>query len=345
MSGWQHRRDSITPKALDLTPGAVKGYNCARGCVIERWSRAVSAGNLSLIPFTLAIRPPRAIEACMNHISASPSSNFCLSVSIVVYRPDVAQLERTLASLVAACERMRDSRTGCSVELFLVDNGGLGDVRPMSDRVREHGIDCRVLSKHGNVGYGRGHNLAIGQATGRYHLILNPDIDLDPDALAHAIEFFDTNTDIGLISPWVGYGTGKQQYLCRRYPAVLDLLVRGFLPARMHRWFAGRLARYEMRDMINDHDIVWDPPIVSRCFMLFRTDVLKKLGGFDPRYFLYFEDYDLSLRAHDLTRVAYVPSVRVIHHGGGASRKGLAHVRMFAASAFKFYNRFGWRLW
>lgn len=117
------------------------------------------------------------------------------------------------------------------------------------------------------------------------------------------------------------------------------------MPAGLRAHFCNRLAHYEMRDVINDHDIVWDPPIVSGCFMLFRTEVLKKLGGFDPRYFLYFEDYDLSLRTHDVARVAYVPSVRVIHHGGGASRKGFAHIRMFAASAFKFYNRFGWRLW
>ncbi|WP_176091410.1 FkbM family methyltransferase [Burkholderia ambifaria] len=49
-------------------------------------------------------------------------------------------------------------------------------------------------------------------------------------------------------------------------------------------------------------------------------------------------------RMHELVRLAYVPSVRAMHHGG-ASRTDFAHIRMFAASAFKFYNRFGWRLW
>lgn len=175
--------------------------------------------------------------------------------------------------------------------------------------------------------------------------MLNPDIDLDGDALAAGLAFFDAHSDTGLLTPWIGDDRGQQQYLCRRYPSLLDLFVRGFLPARLRRLFARRLAAYEMRDQIDGKNVRWDPPIVSGCFMLFRTEVLKKLGGFDPRYFLYFEDYDLSLRTHDVARVAYVPSVRVIHHGGGASRKGFAHIRMFAASAFKFYNRFGWRLW
>jgi GT2 family glycosyltransferase len=58
---------------------------------------------------------------------------------------------------------------------------------------------------------------------------------------------------------------------------------------------------------------------------------------------LYFEDYDLSLRTHAVARIAYVPSVRIVHHGGGASRKGVKHIGMFAQSAFKFYRRFGWK--
>jgi hypothetical protein len=49
------------------------------------------------------------------------------------------------------------------------------------------------------------------------------------------------------------------------------------------------------------------------------------------------------LRTHNIARVAYVPAVRVLHHGGGAARKGSAHIRMFAASAFKFFVRFGWK--
>lgn len=264
----------------------------------------------------------------------------------MTFRSDEAMLTQTFSSLIAAVERLRASRPGFSASVCLVDNGGDATKLASAKEVFSNSeIDCKVLTGHGNVGYAQGHNLAIREAESTYHLVLNPDIDMVPDALEQALDFLDARRDAGLLTPQIGSECGRIQYLCRRYPALFDLLVRGFLPARMRQFFAGRLAHYEMRDVINDHDIVWDPPIVSGCFMLFRTEVLKKLGGFDPRYFLYFEDYDLSLRTHDVARVAYVPSVRVIHHGGGASRKGFAHIRMFAASAFKFYNRFGWRLW
>ncbi|MBR8227720.1 glycosyltransferase family 2 protein [Burkholderia vietnamiensis] len=281
----------------------------------------------------------------MNDTIALPESLDSLSISVVVYRPDHAVLLKTLDGLAAACERLRSVRPSMPIELCMIDNGGLEALPQAKIEFESLGVAYRVLTGHGNVGYGRGHNLAIRHATSRYHLILNPDIDLDAAALVGACAFFRANPNAGLVAPWIGDDAGGQQYLCRRFPALFDLLVRGFLPTRARPWFAARLAHYEMRDVINDHDIVWDPPIISGCFMLFRTEVLKKLGGFDPRYFLYFEDYDLSLRTHDVARVAYVPSVRVIHHGGGASRKGFAHIRMFAASAFKFYNRFGWRLW
>jgi GT2 family glycosyltransferase len=279
----------------------------------------------------------------MNATSAPRSRIEGLSVSVVVYRPELAELASTLASLGVACEVLRAERPDLPVELCLVDNGELPDVRAALDALQAHHVTTAILSGHGNVGYGRGHNLAIERANSRYHLVLNPDIDLDRDALLRALDFFEAHPDVGLLTPWIGDEQGHQQFLCRRYPTLLDLFVRGFLPGSLRRMFARRLARYEMRDLINDRDIVWDPPIVSGCFMLFRTNVLKQLAGFDARYFLYFEDYDLSLRAHDVARVVYAPAVRVLHHGGGAARKGSAHIRMFVASAYKFFGRFGWK--
>ncbi|PLZ00554.1 glycosyl transferase [Burkholderia sp. WAC0059] len=262
-----------------------------------------------------------------------------LSVSIVVYRSDPAQLSRTLSSLRDALSAQR--RPSCS--LYLIDNGGLPDVRETLDSLKNNGVKCTILSGQGNIGYGRGHNLAIEHISSRYHLVLNPDIDLAQDALDVALDTLETYPEIGLLTPRVDDYSGHMQYLCRRYPTVVDLLVRGFAPSRIRRIFAERLARYEMRDRIDEHEMLWDPPIASGCFMLFRTSKLRRIKGFDPRYFLYFEDYDLSLRMHDVARIAYVPTVRVRHYGGGAARKGFAHIRMFAASAFRFYNRFGWR--
>lgn len=267
-----------------------------------------------------------------------------VSVSIVTFGDDVRYLAHAIRGLVGGRTAPPGSED-LEVRVVLVDNGpGSSERHEALERVLELGQESvETLSGHGNVGYGRGHNLAIARCCGAYHLVLNPDVELAPDALAEAVHFMDEHPECGLLAPAVLGGHGELQYLCKRYPTVFDLLLRGFAPSWLRARFRARLDHYEMRDLINEHDVVWDPPIVSGCFMLFRTAVLKRLGGFDPRYFLYFEDFDLSLRTAQVSRIAYVPRVRIVHHGGGAARKGLAHVRMFAASAARFFGTHGWR--
>jgi len=276
-------------------------------------------------------------------MALSGDDSSLLTVSIVTFGGDLPMLGPTLGALAAAAARLPGGRS--ELPLLLVDNGPYGFVRAraLGDLLAGPGIHARVLTGHGNLGYGRGHNLAIAESGATYHLVLNPDVELAPDALTEALAFMDQYPECGLLAPAVRDEDGALQYLCKRLPTVLDLLLRGFAPQWLRDRFRARLDRYEMRDLINERDVVWDPPIVSGCFMLFRTEVLKRLGGFDPRFFLYFEDFDSSLRTAAIARVAYVPSVRIVHHGGGAARKGLRHVRMFVVSAVRFFNRHGWR--
>ena len=261
-----------------------------------------------------------------------------LTASIVLYDADRSLLRATVASLVLA-----GREAGVAVDLFLVDNGGSAaalDALPFPGDWR-----LQVLSGHGNVGFGRGHNLCI-EAVGPWHLILNPDLELAPDALREALAFMREHPECGLLAPSAHWDDGRVQYLCKRKPAVLDLFLRGFAPGWLRRRFVSRLARYELQDLIGGGEhVVWDPPLASGCCMFFRSSVLRQLRGFDPRFFLYFEDFDLSLRAGAVSRIAYVPKVRVVHHGGHAARKGWRHIGMFVRGAALFYRIHGWRWW
>lgn len=259
-----------------------------------------------------------------------------LRVSIVSYAPDLNVLEATLTSLMEAVQFIADD-----FDLVIVDNGPEGTASELRSLLSRLDIPATLIIGHGNVGYGRGHNLSLSAAS-EFHLILNPDVELAPDALIRGIEFMRAHLDCGLVAPAATDATGNRQYLCKRYPTVFDLAVRGFAPTWIKRLFAKQLASYEMREVIGNA-VCWDPQIVSGCFMLLRSDVLQRLGGFDPGYFLYFEDFDLSLRAAALTRIAYVPQVRIVHHGGRAAGKGWRHVWMFIASAARFFDRHGWR--
>jgi GT2 family glycosyltransferase len=79
--------------------------------------------------------------------------------------------------------------------------------------------------------------------------------------------------------------------------------------------------------------------------MLGKTELLRSLNGFDDRYFLYFEDFDLCRRAKRLGEIVYLPSLSIEHLGGNTAAKGLRHIGLFLSSAFKYFNRWGWKLY
>jgi GT2 family glycosyltransferase len=99
-----------------------------------------------------------------------------------------------------------------------------------------------------------------------------------------------------------------------------------------------------MRDR-DQYMVQLDIPLASGCFMFFRRPVLGRLGGFSERFFLYFEDYDLSMRTHRYGDIVYVPAVRIVHFGGNTARKGIRHIILFIRSAVTFFNLYGWKWW
>lgn len=272
-------------------------------------------------------------------LPGSPSKASPLSVSIVVYRLDEAELAVNLGTLRLACEQAALT----DVALTLIDNSEEGtQARALHALALRSGWPhANVLSGHGNVGYGAGHNLAIAATTTAVHLVLNPDVELDANALRAGLATL-ALPGVVLVGAVGRDGEGKPGYLSKRMPGVWTFFLRGFAPDWLKRRFDKQLAHYEYRDLPTD--CVSDVILVSGAFMLCRTDALRTAGGFDERYFLHFEDLDLSLRLAKLGRVVSDPRVTLIHHGGNSASRGFAHLRVFVRSGLRFFNTHGWRL-
>ena len=268
-----------------------------------------------------------------------------LSATVVTYRSDPQLLATALRSLAAAVRVARAAGLVDAMTLHVVDNGP-AQARSALDAAlgawdREAGA-IEVHSGHGNVGYGRANNLVLPDLASDAHLIMNPDVELEAAALREALAALERHPGVGMVAPAVQGDDGATQYLCKRYPSVWVLFLRGFAPAFLRRRFARAIERYEMRDVIAER-LVRGVALASGCFMLVRTPLLCELGGFDPRFFMYFEDYDLSLRMGRRAEVAYVPEARIVHHGGEAARKGPRHVAWFVRSAWRFFSIHGWK--
>jgi GT2 family glycosyltransferase len=280
-------------------------------------------------------------------LDSVPAALSALSISLVTFEPHVEVLTAVIDRLLTALHHAAMNGVLTAASLVVVDNGPALDCRLRLQRLLEahwndSGFASNIISGHGNIGYGQGHNKAIEQSTSDYHLILNPDVLVAEGAISNAIEFMDENPGVGLLAPAVVAEDSQLMHLCKDYPTVLDLALRGFAPPFAKAYAHKRLARYEMRDM-DPYRVHHSVPLISGSFMFFRRRVLELTGGFSSAYFLYFEDFDLSVRAAEFATVSYVPSVQIVHKGGHARKKGIRHWWMFCRSAYTFFSHHGWK--
>ena len=249
------------------------------------------------------------------------------SCSIVCYRNTPRQIMRLL-------ENIRSS--AMQVQVYLVDNSPTAGLAAVA---RQFG--ARYLHLPGNPGYGGAHNVAIREAIlagGQYHAVMNPDIHFGAEVLPALVGYMESNRDVGLLAPRVQYPDGRPQHLCKLLPNPVDMLVRRFCPA-LHRR-SGRQAHYELRD--TGYDRVMDVPVLSGCFMLVRTSVLPLTGLFDERFFMYFEDVDLTRRIGAVARTVYYPHVKIVHEYARGSYRNAVLMRHHLGSAVRYFNKWGW---
>lgn len=255
-----------------------------------------------------------------------------ISCAIVCYRNSRQQIVRVLRSIAAASV----NKTSAELCVTVIDNSPHNE---LSEVAEQFGVSYVHLPN--NPGFGRAHNLAIRDALSMesaYHLILNPDISFSPNVISTLVKYMERHRNVGLVMPNVRYPDGRRQFLCKLLPTPVDLLMRRFLP-RLYECF-GLLARYELHQ--SGYDRIMDVPALSGCFMLIRTKVLREVGGFDERFFMYLEDVDLSRRIGQVARTVYYPKVSITHDYVKGSYKTWRLLWSHVRSAIIYFNKWGW---
>jgi len=251
------------------------------------------------------------------------------TASIVIYNNPPEMIRRTAESFLS-----------CSLKtaLHVIDNS---PTQTLKSALADIPIEYHFYGS--NAGYGRGHNRALVECLdSKYHVIINPDIIVAPSTIVSLSRFMDDNPDIGIVSPNVLNEDGTIQHLNKRYPTVFDLFARRFIPKSLHYLIQHRLERYEMKDV--GYDDICDVECISGCFMFCRTEVLKAVNGFDDRYFMYFEDFDLSRKIQLAGyRTVYYPHTTVTHLWERASHKSIKMTWVFIVNMSRYFKKWGWK--
>lgn len=254
---------------------------------------------------------------------------FKISVSIVLFESKATEIKGLISSLLS-CH--------LGIKIYLIDNSATDVLKRLANDDR-----IEYIFNNKNLGYGKGHNIGIFKSINEgalYHLIINPDVELEGFILDRMHRYLEENPDIGCLVPKVVYPGGKVQHLNKLYPTPFDLIVRRFLPNKLASLIP-RLNRYELSYPNNDPHPV---PIASGCFMFCRNDILKRINGFDPRYFMYLEDTDMCRRINRVSKVVYYPDVQVIHTYAKGSYTNPRLLFYHVISAIKYFNKWGWLL-
>lgn len=250
------------------------------------------------------------------------------SIVVVNYNTD-----DHLAGCLGSLARHGDARR---YEVVVINNG-----HPLEAEDFSHlGLDLRLVNNRHNIGYAAALNQGIFLTGGAHILCLNADTRLPDGAVEPLVEYLEGHPEAGLVAPRLSYPDGSLQYSCRRKYDSRSILGRR-LPLGVLPMVEPALRHHLMLD--ERHDRVLKPDWVQGSCMMIPRPVVETMGGFDERFFLYFEDYDFCARVLDADlEVVYQPAADVTHYYARSSanlnllRREVWH---HATSALKYLRK------
>ncbi len=222
------------------------------------------------------------------------------------------------------------------VAVYLCDNS---PEEMTAERLKWAFPGVTVLPQAKNVGFGRANNAVLPCLQSKYHLIMNPDVSFDPSLLRQMVTYMEAHPNIAVLTPRVFNEDGTEQYLPKKRIAV-HYLLGGFLEG-----FGGIFRRWRRSFTMADMEITLPIPVefATGCFLLIRTEVFRRLNGFDPRFFLYQEDSDLSRRILEnrLGSIIYHPDMHVVHRWARENTRTFKGRMRQIRSMVKYFAKWG----
>ena len=253
-----------------------------------------------------------------------------VSIIIVHYRAN-----KELFNCLSAIAQSHPKTT---FEVIVVDNdvedGIAADLRKKAPWVR-------YIRSRGNVGFGAGNNLGAKAAKGKYLLFLNPDTIIEKEPIDRCVQTMNARNNVGIVAPQL-LMENRQVYPFQCTDTLTPLaglmahsVINRFFPKNpvAKKYWLSQWDRKSQRQVEAVH---------GAAFMVEKA-LFEELGGFDERFFMYFEESDFCLRARNLGRkILFEPRAKVIHLSGRSTEnKGRALGIFRASRTYYFKKHFG----
>ena len=251
-----------------------------------------------------------------------------IMLSIIIVSWNVKDL------LKKCLESIYQNQGGLELEIFVVDNASTDGTPEM---VKNNFPSVILIDNKSNRGFAAANNQAIKLAKGEYILILNPDTEIVSDAFQKSIEFMEQNQKTGILGCQILNPDKTIQPSVRRLPTFWPIFL---IFLKLPKMFPNLPAVKRYLAAGFDYSKIQSVDQVMGAFMLIKKEVFEKIGLFDERFFLWFEEVDLCRRAASAGfEVLYHPEAKIIHYGGQSfSQQGnLKKQWMFFRSAVRYF--------
>lgn len=251
-----------------------------------------------------------------------------MDVSVVIVNYNTKLL--TVACIASVVENTRD----VDYEIILVDNDSSdGTV----DEVRKKYPDVIISQMDENVGFGRANNAGAELAKGKYLFLLNSDTVLIENSIKEFFDFMENNPKYSACGCNLIDGEGRN-VACH---GCLPTLKMEFFYCGLYKIFKSYFDNsLSIAQKINEGNIN-NTGYISGADIFIQSDAFRKLNGFDPNIFMYFEETDLFYRMQQRDMMSCVlDDIKIIHYGGASSKQATGRkLRMFEKSRFYYYRK------
>ena len=233
-----------------------------------------------------------------------------LDVIIVTYN-SAQNIARCLSQLIGRSSNL-------AYDIYVVDNRSRDNTIEI---VQTKFPDIHLIKNDRNVGFAAACNLVLRKSIACYSLLLNPDVEINPEQLQSWVTFMDQHSEIGICGCRLKNSDLSLQTSCRRFPTLWAIFLRA---SGLSRVFPRdrRLRDYLMLDWdhIEPHEVDW---VLGGC-LLVRKEAYEQVGLLDDWFFLYYEDIDWCYRMKLASwKVYYFPEVEAMHEHQRASARGI----------------------